>query len=246
MILDKFISKNKITIVIPTYNERNNIERLVRRIAHVCKKSSYNYEIIVIDDNSPDGTADVVEKLKERNVILIKRSKKLGLGSAYVEGFKKAIKKKADLIFQMDGDLSHHPKYILKFIEKVNEGYDVVVGSRLMKGGKVVGWDFSRRLISWGGNVIGRYIAGVDVSDLTSGYRAYKREVLEAIDLDSIKSSSYDFQLEMLAKAINKGFEVGTVPIIFYGRKYGKSKLTKLDQLKFLITAVKIRFRILQ
>ena len=237
----------KVAIVIPTYNEKDNIVNLIKKTNDACKNCNFGYKIIVVDDDSPDGTADVVKDLKTNfKISLIKRSKKLGLGSAYVVGFKKALENNADLIFGMDADLSHNPEYIPKFIEKINEGYDAVIGSRYVKGGGIVGWNFTRRFISWNGNLIGKYIAGINFPDLTSGYRVYTKEVLRSIDLDDIKSSSYDFQLEMLAKAINKGFKVGTIPIIFYDRKYGKSKLTKLDQLKFLITAVKIRFRSLQ
>lgn len=233
----------EITITIPTYNEANNILRLIAEINSACNKSKCNYQLIVVDDNSPDGTANVVEKIKPKfNITLIKRNEKLGLGSAYIEGFKKALKTKTDFIFQMDADLSHNPKYIPRFIEKINQGYDVVTGSRLTKGGGVVGWNSTRKLISWGGNLIGRTVAGINISDLTSGYRVYKREVLEAIDLDEIKSKSYDFQLEILSKVMEKGFKVGTIPIIFYDRKHGKSKLTKVDQLRFLITALRIRF----
>lgn len=236
----------KIAIVIPAYNEASNILRLIAEINSACKKSKYNCQLIVVDDNSPDGTANVVEKIKPKfNVTLIKRNEKLGLGSAYIQGFKRALRNKPTLIFEMDADLSHDPKYIPEFIKKTNNGYDVVIGSRYMKGGKIVGWNITRRLISWVGNAIGRYIAGINVSDLTSGYRIYRKEVLETIDLNEIKSSSYDFQLEMLAKAIKAGFKVGTIPIIFYDRKYGKSKLTKVDQLRFLITALKIRFGML-
>lgn len=234
----------KVAIVIPTYNEKDSIRELIRKLNAI--KLPEKLDVIIVDDNSPDGTADVVKRLKsDLKITLIKREKKLGLGSAYVEGFQKPLNHDVDFIFQMDADLSHDPKYIPTFIEEINKGYDVVVGSRLMKGGGVVGWNFTRRLISWGGNLIGKFIAGINVSDLTSGYRVYKRGVLETIDLNKIKSSSYDFQLEILAKALKKGFRVGTIPIIFHDRKYGESKLTRLDQLRFLMTALKIRFGML-
>ena len=233
----------KIAIIVPTYNEKENVGILIHKISDVLKGSNFNYRITIVDDNSPDGTVDVIDKLKSKfKIKLVRRKEKLGLGSAYVTGFKDVLKSKPNFIFQMDADLSHDPKYIPKFIEKINQGYDVVVGSRLIEGGKIVGWNFTRRLTSWAGNFIGRHIAEISVSDLTSGFRVYKREVLESLDLDGIKSSSYDFQLEMLSRVIEKGFRVGVIPIVFHDRKYGKSKLTKLDQLRFLLTALRIRF----
>jgi dolichol-phosphate mannosyltransferase len=233
----------KITIVVPTYNERANITRLLPAIFKVFKQNKLNGNVIVVDDNSPDGTAQEVKKLyKKFKIFLIERKGKLGLGSAYIEGFKKAIEINSDLIFEMDADFSHNPKYIPKFIHKIKQGYGVVVGSRLEEGGKVIGWNWIRKLISKIGNAIGRYIANVNVSDLTSGYRVYKKEVLQKINLNEVKSQSYDFQLEMLARVLKIGFEVGTVPIIFVDRKFGKSKLSKTDILNFISTALKIRF----
>jgi len=233
----------RITIVIPTYNERENIILLLVEIFKILKQNKLNGHVIIVDDNSPDGTAEQVKRLsKKYETTLIERGKRLGLGSAYKIGFKKALELNSDLIFEMDADLSHDPEYIPKFLKKINEGYDVVIGSRLIKGGGIVGWNLVRRLISWSGNIIGRYVVAIDVSDLTSGYRVYRREVLQSIDLDEIKSRSYDFQLEILSKVLENDFKVGTIPIIFYDRKFGKSKLTKLDQLRFLITALKIRF----
>lgn len=237
------MSNKKIAIIIPTYNEKESIGLLISKVHSVMKRSRFDYKITIVDDNSTDGTLDVIDKHKNKvKIKLIKRKQKLGLGSACILGFGEALKNGDDFIFQMDADLSHDPKYIPNFIEKINEGYDVVIGSRLVKDGGVVGWSFTRKLISWGGNFIGRFIAGINVSDLTSGYRVYKRKVLESIDLDEIKSRSYDFQLEMLSKVLSKGFKVGTMPIIFYDRKYGKSKLTKSDQLRFLLAALRIRF----
>jgi len=230
----------KVAIILPTYNEKDNIDSLVRSIFHICSKSRINAKIIVVDDNSPDGTGkEVINLSKKYPITLISRNSKLGLGSAYVKGFKKALKGNFDYIFEMDADWSHNPKYIPKFIEKMSE-YDVVIGSRYIKGGSV---DLGRlrKFISWSGNLIGRWIAGLKISDVTSGYRCFKRKVLESIDLDKIKSKSYDFQLEVLWEVIKRGYTIGAVPIVFPERRYGKSKLSKTDQLYFLLTALKIR-----
>lgn len=233
----------KLTIVIPTYNEKSNIVLLIPKIFRVFQQNKLKGNVIVVDDNSPDGTAEEVKKLSKRyKIFLIKRERKLGLGSAYIEGFKKALELNSDLIFEMDADISHDPLYIPQFVQKIKQGFDVVIGSRLEKGGKVIGWSWTRKLISKTGNVIGKYIANVNVKDLTSGYRVYRKEVLEEIDLSEVKSQSYDFQLEMLARASKKGFKIGSIPIVFRDRKFGKSKLNKIDMVNFLITAFKIRF----
>lgn len=232
----------KVSIIIPTYNERENVKELIPNIFDVFKKSSIDGSVIVVDDNSPDGTAEEIRELqREYPIKLIQREKKMGLGSAYIAGFKEALKQRADLIFEMDADLSHSPDDIPKFISKIGNGFDVVIGSRLMDGGGVTGWNWWRKTISFGGNTIGKHIAGIDVSDLTSGYRAYKSRVLDSIELSKVDSKSYDFQLEMLARAKRKGFKTDTVPIMFRDRTKGKSKLSKFDMAKFLLTAIKIR-----
>jgi len=140
----------------------------------------------------------------------------------------------------MDADLSHKPQYILDFIKKINEGYDLVLGERK----KFIDWGFIRKIVSRGGNLIGKYLAGIKVNDLTTGYRAYRKEVLNTINLDKIESEGYAFQLEMIYKTLANGFKVGSVPITFYGRKSGKSKLSKVDIIEFFILALKIRLRL--
>lgn len=237
---------SKISIIIPTYNERENIKELIPRIFTMFDKYDINGNVIVVDDGSPDKTAQEVKKLqKSYQIKLIERRKKMGLGSAYVLGFKEALKDGADLIFEMDADLSHNPSEIPNFIKKLGKGCDVVVGSRLVGKGKVVGWPWWRKAVSFGGNFIGRSIAGINVSDLTSGYRVYKSKVLRRIDLNRVKSKSYDFQLEMLARAVKRGFIVGTIPIVFHDRAKGKSKLAKDDIVNFLLTAIKIRLNLI-
>ncbi len=232
----------RISIVIPTYNEKENVGILIPKIFKIFEKNHMDADVIIVDDNSPDNTAEEVKKLqKSYELDLIERPKKMGIGSAYIEGFKHAMKKRSEIIFEMDADLSHDPEDIPKFLEKMEDGYDVVVGSRLVEDGGVTGWGIGRKAISFGGNLVGRKIAGIDVSDLTSGYRAYRTEVLEKIKLDELKSKSYDFQLDMLHKTGKNGSNIGVVPITFRDRTTGKSKLSKMDILRFLLTAIKIR-----
>lgn len=236
----------KIAIVIPTYNERKNIKILIPEIFRISKENKLSTQVLVVDDNSPDGTANAVKSLmKNYPVKLIQRSGKLGLGSAYVTGFKKILKTDADVIFSMDADLSHSPEYIPDFVEEIKQGFHIVIGSRKIKGGKVEGWSFYRKIISWGGNLIGRIVGGIKVKDLTSGYKAYQKKVLQNIDLDEIKSDGYAFQLELLHKILKKKFKVIETPIIFINRKVGKSKLSKKDIIKFLVLALKIRLNLI-
>jgi len=233
----------KVSIVVPTYNERENVKQLIPQIFEIFKENEINGNVIVVDDNSPDGTADAVKKLqKSYPIILIERPEKIGLGSAYITGFKKALKNGSDAIFEMDADLSHDPKEIPNFIKKVNDGFDVVIGSRRTEGGKVIGWGWYRKLISWGGNFIGKHIAGINgVDDITSGYRVYKKDTLKRIDLEEIESSGYAFQLEMLGKSIKIGARIDVIPIIFHNRYSGKSKLSKRETFSFFLTALKLR-----
>lgn len=220
---------------------RENVKKLIPQIFRVFRKNEISGEVIVVDDSSPDGTSEVVKELAERYPLtLLQREKKLGIGSAYVIGFKKALENKADSIFEMDADLSHNPQEIPKFLAKLNRA-DLVIGSRKIEGGGVKGWNLYRKLISWRGNFIGRYLAGIKINDLTSGYRAYKSNVLRKISLDKIGAEGYGFQLEILARVIKKGFEVVAIPIIFHDRYAGKSKLSRKDMLDFFWIAWKIR-----
>jgi dolichol-phosphate mannosyltransferase len=159
------------------------------------------------------------------------------LGSAYIRGFKESLYDDKDIIFEMDADLSHNPEYIMQFIKKIEEGFDLVIGERE----KIVGWRFYRKMISMGGNFIGRNLAGIKIKDLTTGYRAYRRDVLSSMNLDKIESDGYAFQLETLFRSLSNGFKVGSVPIVFYDRESGKSKLSKWDIVKFFVLALKIR-----
>lgn len=233
----------KVTIVIPTYNERENIERLIAEIFRIFDKGGIDGSVIVVDDNSPDGTADAVEGLKkEFPVTLIRRQEKRGIGSAYVTGFRKALEQGADAIMEMDADFSHNPEEIPNFIRAM-ENSDVVLGSRYITGGKIENWNFIRRLISKGGNYIARILLGMDINDITTGYRAYRREVLEGVDLASIKSSGYAFQAEMLVRARERDFRIKEMPITFRDRAHGKSKLSRMEIIRFIVLCINLRLR---
>lgn len=237
-----------ISIILPTYNERKNIGKLIPHIFNVFEKNGINGNIIVVDDNSPDRTYEVVEELQKKYpIILIKRPRKMGIGSAYITGFKRASDEGYDIVFEMDSDLSHNPDYIPDFLEKINQGFDMVIGSRRENGGGVIGWTWYRNFISKGASLIGEHIVGINgLKDLTSGFRAIKKEVINRIDLARIESDGYAFQLEILEKVQKIGFKVGTVPIIFYGRYSGKSKLSKVDVINFFLIALKFRLGLMK
>jgi len=214
----------KTLIIIPTYNEAKNIKRLIEEIF----KLDLDINILIIDDNSPDGTGNIVEEVAKRDhkVNLIKREGKMGLGTAYVTGFKYAIDNKYDCIFEMDADFSHDPKEIPNFLEKIKE-CDLVIGSRYIKGVNVINWPLRRLILSYGANIYTRFITGLPIKDSTSGYKCFKRKVLENIDLNSIHSGGYSFQIEMNYKTWKKDFKIAEIPIIFVDRTEGKSKMSK-------------------
>lgn len=212
----------RILIIIPTYNEAKNIQNLLPLVL----KQHNNIEILIVDDNSPDETASIVEKIIEQNpkVHIIKRQSKLGLGTAYVEGFRYALKNEYDYIIEMDADFSHNPKILPIFIEKIKE-YDLVIGSRYIKGVNVVNWPLSRLLLSWFANLYTRIVTGMPVKDCTSGYKCFRKEVLQTINLNKIDSDGYGFQIEMHFKTWKSGFKIIEIPIIFTDRFHGESKM---------------------
>ena len=211
-------------VVIPTYNEAENLPRLVPAILD----QDQTFHVLIVDDRSPDGTAGIVKKLqkKSKRVHLIERPSKQGLGTAYVTGFKYALKHDFEYVFEMDADFSHSPK-ALKDLRKKAEECDLVIGSRYVSGVNVVNWPMGRLLLSYGANVYTRIITGMPVRDATSGFKCYRRRVLENIDLDSIKSEGYSFQIETNFLAWKKGFRVCEVPIVFFDRRVGVSKMSK-------------------
>ncbi|XP_049788921.1 dolichol-phosphate mannosyltransferase subunit 1 [Schistocerca nitens] len=217
---------DKYSILLPTYNERENLPIIIWLIVRFMDKSGYPYEIIVIDDGSPDGTLDVAKKLQEiygsEKVVLRPREKKLGLGTAYIHGIKHAT---GSFIVIMDADLSHHPKFIPQFIEKQKLGnYDLVSGTRYAGSGGVYGWDFKRKLVSRTANFLTQLLLRPGASDLTGSFRLYKKNVLEKL-VESCVSKGYVFQMEMIIRARQLGYSIGEVPISFVDRVYGESKL---------------------
>jgi dolichol-phosphate mannosyltransferase len=230
-----------VSVIVPTYNEKENLPTLLNAINKVFVDGKIAGEVVIIDDNSPDGTGQLAEQLKKEYKFLkvIHRPSKLGLGSAYREGFHAAEGK---LLFTMDADLSHDPSYIPKFIEKA-EHSDVIVGSRYVEGGGIVGWGLYRKMVSRIANFLARVAVGASISDMTSGYRAYRKEVFEKVATEEIKSSGYAFQLEIIYEIRKKGFKIGEVPIIFTDRRKGKSKLGMRDIVSFLILTIKLGLR---
>jgi len=214
----------KILIIIPTYNELENLPKLLPEV--LSKDEGIN--VLIVDDNSPDGTAGFVEsQMKVNNRIhLIKRPSKQGLGTAYIAGFKYALQNNFEFIFEMDADFSHDPKEIPRFLDEIKNS-DVVLGSRYINGVNVINWPLRRLLLSSFANLYTRIITGLPVHDATGGYKCFNRKVLEAIDLDRVKSNGYAFQIEMTFKAWKKGFSVKEIPIIFVDRVKGKSKMSK-------------------
>ena len=233
------------TVILPTYNELENLERFVARLQDVFAENRLSGRIIVVDDNSPDGTGAIADGLAVRyeNLSVIHRTHKQGIGPAYIAGFRKALDTDTELIFEMDCDFSHDPANVPAFIEAARDA-DLVLGSRYVPGGDVRNWSLTRRLISrWGGIYAGR-ILGVPIRDLTGGNKCFHRRVLEAIDLGSVSSHGYGFQIEMTYRAIKKGFRVREIPITFTDRQLGQSKMSKRIVLEAALLVWKLRFTI--
>jgi dolichol-phosphate mannosyltransferase len=217
------VDPSKAIIIVPTYNEVENIERLVEGIfAH-----QRDINILIVDDNSPDGTGKTVKKIQKKylSLHLLERKEKLGLGTAYIAGFKWALNNGYHWIFEMDADFSHDPKEIPIFLSNM-ESYDLVIGSRYIKGVNVINWPLKRLLLSYFANMYTQKITGIPVKDNTGGYKCMSKNVLEAIDLDKIKTNGYGFQIEINFRAWRKGFRIKEIPIIFVDRVYGESKLS--------------------
>ena len=230
----------KILIIIPTYNELENLPRL---LTEVLSKDN-NIDMLFIDDNSPDGTADFIENEQKNNnrIRLIKRQSKQGLGTAYIVGFKFALQRDYEVIFEMDADFSHDPNEIPRFLEEIKNS-DVVLGSRYKNGVNVINWPMRRLLLSWFANIYTRVITGMPLHDATGGFKCFKREVLEAIDLNRVKSNGYAFQIEMNFKVWKKGFNIKEIPIIFVDRVKGSSKMSKKIVREAVFMVWKLRFQ---
>ena len=211
-------------VIIPTYNERENIETLLDRLLAL----PYGLEVLVVDDNSPDGTGDLVAARQEKDprIHLLRRAGKMGLGSAYVAGFRYALSQGAQFVFEMDADFSHDPEAIGDFL-KAAENVDLVLGSRYLHGVTVVNWPLSRLILSYSANVYTRVITGLPVRDATGGFKCFRRRALESVDLDGVRSDGYSFQIEMSYKIWRKGFRIIEIPITFVDRRAGVSKMNR-------------------
>lgn len=227
-------------IVIPTFNEADNIQQLIPRILG----SGSHFEVLVVDDNSPDGTAAMVQAMQksEARIHLLQRERKLGLGTAYVAGFRYALANGFDFVFEMDADFSHDPDELPRLFRKAQD-CDLVIGSRYVSGVNVVNWPMRRLLLSYMANVYTRWITGMPVRDATGGFKCYRRRVLEAIDLDAIHSNGYAFQIEMNFLSWKKGFRICEVPIVFVDRRVGISKMSKniISEAAWLVWKLKVK-----
>lgn len=228
-------------VVIPTYNEIANIKTIVQQVL------AYDWlHVLVVDDNSPDGTAKAVQELIDTEfadrLFLHKRAGKLGLGTAYLEGFSWALKKDYEAVLEMDADFSHNPKYLPAFRQAFANGTDLVLGSRYVNGGGVKNWGLIRKFISRGGSLYARTILGLNIRDLTGGFKCFRRQVLESLDFDSVKSNGYSFQIELTYRTWQKGFKIVEVPIIFEDRTLGASKMSRKIFLEAIIMVWKMRF----
>ena len=231
----------KTLIIIPTYNEKENIENIIKTCFLTVNSG---VSILIIDDSSPDGTSILVENLQKEysDLFLTKRAGKNGLASAYVEGFKWGLNNGYDIFLEMDADFSHNPKYIIEMLEKIKV-YDVVIGSRNIKGGKVTGWSVLRSLISKGGSLYSRKVLNCNIKDLTGGFNMWQRHVLEKMDFDTIISKGYMFQIELKYKAYKNNFSIIEIPIEFVDRKLGESKMNKSVFIEALFNIWKIKWK---
>lgn len=229
------------TIILPTYNERENLAGIIKEIFTVGVE---NLKILIVDDNSPDGTGRLADELAEQypNVSVLHRAQKEGLGKAYIDGFQKALSDPdCGFIFEMDADFSHQPKYLPHFLDHIQEA-DLVLGSRYIADGGVENWGFVRRYISRFANLIIRLILGVPIYDLTGGFKCFRREVLEKLDFARIESSGYNFQIEINYKVYKKQFRIVEIPIIFVERRAGKSKFNATIMLESFWKVLMLKF----
>jgi len=229
-------------VIIPTYNELDNIEKVIRKIISL----EIVFDILIVDDNSPDGTAilvkDLIKEFPER-LFLAEREKKSGLGTAYIYGFKWALQKGYEYIFEMDADFSHDPNDLIRLYDAcANKGFDVSIGSRYITGANVVNWPLNRILISYWASLYVRIITGIRIKDTTAGFKCYKRKVLETIDLDAIKFIGYAFQIEMKFTAWKFGFKIVEIPIVFTDRVIGQSKMSKNIFMEAFLGVIKLKW----
>ena len=215
-------------VIVPTYDERENIVPFVKSVRSELEDLAPDHRVLVVDDSSPDGTGELADALarNDAKVEVLHRPSKLGLGPAYIAGFERALGAGAELIVEMDADFSHDPAYLGAMLHAAEKA-DLVLGSRYVEGGGVRNWGAARRIVSRGGCWYARTVLGVDIADLTGGFKCFRREVLEAIDLESVRAQGYAFQVELTYRALQMGFRVEEVPIVFTERRIGASKMTK-------------------
>jgi dolichol-phosphate mannosyltransferase len=231
-------------LVLPTYNERENIDRFVRAVLPQLASASPDHHVLIVDDSSPDGTGEIADQLAQEfpQVEVLHRSVKEGLGRAYLAGFARALECGADLVLEMDSDFSHDPADIPRLIEATQHA-DLALGSRYVRGGGVTDWGVVRRMVSRGGSWYARKLLGVDVRDLTGGFKCFRRQVLEALDLAGVHAHGYGFQIELTYCAIRKGFSVTELPILFRERELGTSKMSLRIALEAVWQVPALRFR---
>ena len=229
-----------VLVIVPTYNERENLPQIVAAVHEHLPEA----DVLVVDDNSPDGTGAVADELaaKDEKLHVLHRPGKQGLGTAYVAGFKWALQRDFSFIFEMDCDFSHDPKYLPVMLTHARNGADLVLGSRYVDGGGTINWGPMRKFISRGGSFYARTILGIGVRDLTGGFKCFRRRVLESMDLDSVSAQGYGFQIEMTYRAVKQGFTVEETPIVFVDRRVGQSKMSKKIFLEALTLVWKLRF----
>ena len=229
----------KTLIIIPTYNEFDNLRPLLQEIFSFAPAA----DVLIVDDNSPDGTGKLADQIHVENpqVNVLHRAGKLGLGTAYIAGFKYAVEHGYDAAFEMDADFSHDPRYLPDFLQKI-ENADLVIGSRYVEGGDTPNWSLLRRFISGGGNIFARFMLGIPVHDCTAGYRCYRRQVLGSIELDNIEWQGYAFQVELVYRVYKHGFKIVETPIIFMDRRVGKSKMSRTIFLEGFTWVIRTRF----
>lgn len=229
-------------VIIPTYNEKDNVELMIRTVFNL----PVPFDILIVDDNSPDGTAQIVQSLQKEfpeKLHLLLRKEKNGLGKAYIAGFQWALQKNYNFIFEMDCDFSHNPQDLIRLREACLNNFDVAIGSRYCKGGKVKDWPLGRILMSYFASLYVRSILWIPIHDTTSGFKCYKRKVLETIPLESIQFTGYAFQIEMKYAAYKLGFKLTEVPILFKDREKGQSKMSIKIFREALIGVLKMRFK---
>jgi dolichol-phosphate mannosyltransferase len=232
------------TIVLPTYNERDNLRHALERIREVAEGNHLPLHTLIVDDDSPDGTGELADRLAGEypDVEVLHRAGKEGLGKAYIAGFRHALANGADLIFEMDADLSHDASYLPHFVRLIEQGADVVLGSRYVRGGRVENWTLSRRAISRGGCLYAQTILCLPYRDLTGGFKCFRRDVLEGIDLDAVDARGYGFQIEMTYRAHKLGFKVVELPITFVDRQVGESKMSNDIVVEAMLGVWRLRF----